>query len=189
MPEAVLRPLGLDLLGWLKARERKVLLVTAAAQLLVLVGMIAARAMPLVTGQTVLVRVVPVDPRDLFRGDYVRLSYEFSRVPSQGIQGISDTERGNSSTWKGRTVYAPLVLESDGVHWRAERITLIKPQTGPFLKGRMASYGSLEFGIESYFLQEGTGLRYEQAIRNRQLSAELAVGSDGQAALKQLRIE
>jgi uncharacterized membrane-anchored protein len=142
-----------------------------------------------VTGQTVLVRVVPVDPRDLFRGDYVRLSYEFSRVPPQGIQGMSEAERGSSSTWKGRTIYAPLVPEPDGMHWRAGAITVVKPQSGPFLKGRVVSYGSLEFGIESYFLKEGTGLRYEQAIRNRQLSAELAVGSDGQAALRALRIE
>ena len=69
MREAAARPIGFDILGWIKARERKVLLVTAAVQLLILVGMIAVRAMPLMTGQTVLVRVVPVDPRDLFRGD------------------------------------------------------------------------------------------------------------------------
>jgi uncharacterized membrane-anchored protein len=47
----------------------------------------------------------------------------------------------------------------------------------------------MEFGIESYFVEEGTGRRYEQAIRDRHLSAELAVTSGGQAALKGLRIE
>ena len=45
--------------------------------------MIALRAIPLLTGQTVLVKVVPVDPRELFRGDYVQLSYDFSRVPPE----------------------------------------------------------------------------------------------------------
>src|ERR671921_157628 len=100
MREAVLRPVDLGL-GWLKARERKVLLI--------LVAMIGLRALPLVTGQTVLVRVVPIDPRDLFRGDYVTLSYDFSRVPPEGVEGISADERGNKSKLEGRTVYVPLV--------------------------------------------------------------------------------
>jgi uncharacterized membrane-anchored protein len=180
---------NLNLLGWLKARERKVLLVTAAAQLLILVGMIAARAVPLITGQTVLVRVVPVDPRDLFRGDYVTLSYEFSRTPPREVKGLSLVSHHGRVKLEDRTVYAPLVREPDGVHWRAANITVVKPATGPFLRGQMSSHGSLEFGIEAYYVQEGTGLQYENAIRDRQLSAELAVTSSGQAALRGLRIE
>jgi uncharacterized membrane-anchored protein len=178
-----------DVLGWFKARERKILKLTVAAQLLILVGMIALRAIPLVTGQTVLVRVVPVDPRDLFRGDYVILSYEFSRVAPQDIVGLSEADSWKRSKYEGRTVYVPLVRDTDGVHWRAEKPTVVKPASGPFLRGQMQRYGSIQFGIESYYVQEGTGRRYEQAIRDRQLSAELAVTSSGQAALRALRIE
>jgi uncharacterized membrane-anchored protein len=179
-----------DILGWLKARERKVLLVTAAAQLLILVGMIALRAIPLVTGKTVLVRVQPVDPRDFFRGDYVILSYDFSRVQPEEVEGLlSNVERSSRSKWEGRSVYVPLVPDSIPGHWRAEKATVVKPASGPFLKGQMERYGSLKFGIEAYYVQEGTGLGYEQAIRDRKLSAELAVTSSGQAALRNLRIE
>ena len=179
-----------DVLGWLKARERKVLLVTVAAQLLILVGMIALRAIPLVTGETVLVRVVPVDPRDLLRGDYVILSYDFSRVQPEKIEGLSEAERGRTfRKLEGRTVYVPLVADSVPGHWRAGKVTVVRPASGPFLRGQIERYGSLKFGIESYFVQEGSGRRYEQAIRDRKLSAELAVTSSGQAALKGLRIE
>ena len=66
---------------------------------------------------------------------------------------------------------------------------MVKPATGPFLKGQMPRYGPIQFGIEAYYVQEGTGHGYEQAIRNRKLSAELAVTSSGQAALRGLRIE
>ena len=55
MPEAVLPWVDVNVLAWLKQRERKILTVTVAAQLLILVGMIALRAIPLVTGQTLLV--------------------------------------------------------------------------------------------------------------------------------------
>jgi uncharacterized membrane-anchored protein len=178
-----------DVFGWLKARERKILLMTVAAQLLILVAMIALRAIPLVTGQTVLVRVQPVDPRDLFRGDYVILSYDFSRVSQEEIDGLSAKERGNWKKSEGRTVYVPLVPDTNGVHMRAGKATVVKPAAGLFLKGHMKRYGSMEFGIEAYYVQEGTGLRYEQAIRDRQLTAELAVTSGGQAALRGLRID
>jgi uncharacterized membrane-anchored protein len=189
MPEAAARPVGGNVLGWVKARERKVLVVTVVAQLLILLGMIALRAVPLVTGQTVLVRVMPVDPRDLFRGDYVILSYDFSRTPREGIEGLSENERASWKKLEGRTVYVPLVPDTNGVHYRAEKVTVVKPSRGPFLKGQMESYGSLKFGIEAFYVQEGAGRAYEKAIRDRKLSAELAVTSSGQAALRGLRIE
>ena len=189
MPEARARLLKVDVLGWLKARERKVLLVTVAAQLLIVVGMIVLRAIPLLTGQTVLVKVVPVDPRELFRGDYVRLSYDFSRVPPEDVQDRPAGWDSRPSRWEGKTVYVPLVPDSDRVHWRAVRPTAVKPATGLFLKGQLTGYGTMLFGIEAYYVEEGSGLRYEQAIGKRQLSAELAVTSGGQAALRGLRIE
>jgi uncharacterized membrane-anchored protein len=189
MPDTMARPLNRDGLGWLKARERKVLLITAAAQLLILVAMIALRAIPLLTGQSVLVKVVPVDPRELFRGDYVRLSYDFSRVPPENVQDRPASWDSRPSRWEGQTVYVPLVPDSDRVHWHALKATAVKPATGLFLKGQLTGYGTMLFGIEAYYVPEGTGLRYEQAIGKRQLSAELAITSGGQAALRGLRIE
>lgn len=58
-------------------------------QVIVLAAMIGLRLTPLLTGDTILVRVAPVDPRDLFRGDHVVLAYEFSRVPAatEGLPG------------------------------------------------------------------------------------------------------
>ena len=63
-------------------------------------------------------------------------------------------------------MYVPLVADSVAGHWRAEKVTVVKPASGPFLRGQMERYGSLKFGIESYFVQEGTGREYEQAIRD-----------------------
>ncbi|HEX6434217.1 MAG TPA: GDYXXLXY domain-containing protein, partial [Gemmatimonadales bacterium] len=137
MREAVARPVDAGVFGWLKARERKILLLTVVAQLAILLGMIALRAAPLVTGQTVLVRVEPVDPRDLFRGDYVILSYDFGRTPREGIEGLSESERGSWKKLEGRPVYVPLVPDSVPGHWRAEKVTVVKPESGLFIKGQM----------------------------------------------------
>jgi uncharacterized membrane-anchored protein len=49
--------------------------------------------------------------------------------------------------------------------------------------------GTVEYGIESYFVQEGQGHVYEQAVLDRKLAAEVAVDHHGQAQLKRLVIE
>ena len=65
------------------------MLVAAFFQIAVLLGMIFLNAAPLFLGKTILVRVVPMDPRDMFRGDYVILGYEFSRdIGLLSIEGI-----------------------------------------------------------------------------------------------------
>ncbi len=168
--------------AWLRDRERFVLLAGVGFQVIVLLAMIGLRLMPLLTGDTILVRVVPVDPRDFFRGDYVVLSYEFSQVPAT----IEGPHRGSHL---GRTVYVTLVPEPDGKHWRAEKYSFNHPKGGKYLRGRIVGSGQIEYGIESYYLQEGKGYYYEQAVRNRTLSAEIAVGAEGQAALRGLRID
>lgn len=170
----------------LKGHERAVLLVAAAFQLLVLVGMIVQRLMPLVTGDVLLVRVEPVDPRDLFRGDYVILSYEFSRYPPEGIDGLPARSGRSYRDHAGRTVYVQLVPEPDGRHYRAGRMSTTAPRSGKFLRGRIAGYDRIDFGIESYYVQEGTGRVYEDAVLRGRLSAEIAVTDSGQASLRAL---
>ncbi len=67
-------------LTWVRDRARPVLLVAAGFHLLFLVGMIAAESTPLLFGETITLRVRPVDPRDLFRGDYVILNYDINQM-------------------------------------------------------------------------------------------------------------
>ena len=152
-------------------------------QIAVLVEMIVKPASTLDTGETVLLRVVPVDPRDLFHGEYVILSYEFRMIPGDALPGISfDNE-------ETRTVYVTLESEEDGRHWRAAGYSLERPQGVLYLEGHTTCWRRLEFGIESYFVQEGEGHKYEEAVRERKLSAEIAVDENGQAVLKRLGIE
>lgn len=175
-----------NLVAWTAKHERSVLLTAVAFQMVVLVTMIGLRLLPLLTGETILVRVVPVDPRDFFRGDYVVLGYEFSRTPA-AIDGLPGS--GWQQEWSGKTVYVTLVAEPDGKHWRAEKYSIYQPASGKYLRGRIAGHGRIEFGIEAYYLQEGKGYEYENAVRDHRLSAEIAVTADGQAALRGLRIE
>ena len=51
-----------------------------AFQLLVLGYIAGQREWILRTGRTVWLRTAPIDPRDVMRGDYVRLDYEVAHV-------------------------------------------------------------------------------------------------------------
>ena len=163
--------------------QRPGALIAIAAQFIVLSGMIFMQMIPHVSGTTVWLKVVPVDPRDMFRGDYVILSYEMNR-PSSG--SWPDFHPDGSTV--GSAVYVPLVLDADGIHHRAERYLSEPPTSGLYIKGNRQTNGRIEYGIERFYVQAGTGLDYEQAARTGTLSAEIAIGGDGQAGVKQLRV-
>ena len=178
-------------LAWFRARERWVFLAAVVFQILVLTGMIAGKAISQRSGDLILLRVVPVDPRDLFRGDYVILGYEISRIPPRGIDGLPAARRwDNAPDWQGRTVYVSLVPESDGQHYGGGAVSTVPPAPGVrFIAGTVVDPFRITFGIESYFVQEGNGKKYEDAIRNHRLSAEVALTSRGHALLRGLRID
>jgi uncharacterized membrane-anchored protein len=170
---------------WLKRHEKAGILFAVVFQALILGGTVASRALPYLTGETIRLRVQPVDPRDFFRGDYVILGYEFSRIPLGTIPGLGS----DHGQWKGRTVYLTLVPEADGIHWRQDAFRLDRPDSGKFLRGTIVGYDRVEYGIESYYVQEGRGKQYEQAVRQRRLAAEVVVSPDGRAALRRLIVE
>src|SRR5262249_21760409 len=63
--------------------SRKTLLALAAialAQTAVLAWMVVSRIQLLRSGREIVLSVAPVDPRDLFRGEYVRLDYVAGRA-------------------------------------------------------------------------------------------------------------
>ena len=49
--------------------------------------------------------------------------------------------------------------------------------------------GRIRYGIESYFVPEGTGKEIESAVRDKKVRAVLAVGADGTAAIKALEVD
>src|SRR4051812_4893899 len=163
------------LLGWIGGHERGVIAAAVALQLAVILSMVARNALPTLGSPTVLLRVVPVDPRDLMRGQYVTLGYDISRSPR--------------AFEPGTTVYAVLVPEADGRHYRGGAILAARPGAGRFIRGTSVGGNRIRYGIESYFVQEGRGKEYEAAVLRHRLSAEVALAADGTPALRRLVVE
>jgi uncharacterized membrane-anchored protein len=174
--------------------RRTLVIIVIACQVFVLAFMAGKREYIALTGRTVHLRTAPLDPRDLFRGDYVRLRYEISNVAySKADPDLIEQFRKNRT---GTTVYAALTDGEDGLAEVAS-LSLNKPQ-GLFLKGRFASYNDqsasgaglpVVFDIESYFVEQGKGLVMERMRGTRNtvqipMEMELAIAEDGTAVLK-----
>src|SRR5882672_4708697 len=67
--------------------KARILIGCVALQFLILAVMAGQREWVRHTGRAVYFRTAPVDPRDVMRGDYVRLSYDISRVPRELWRG------------------------------------------------------------------------------------------------------
>jgi uncharacterized membrane-anchored protein len=164
--------------------------VVAFVQAAVLGWMIWQRAHLLSTGHEVVLEVIPVDPRSLFQGDYVALGYDISRVPV--------TEAGLKS---GSTLY--VTLQKTGDRWKPLSVSTKKPENLPpdqvLIKGSVAyasaptsaapGQATVRYGIEDFFVPEGTGQELEKLVGQKKLDALIAIDDAGNAGIKGLMVE
>jgi len=174
-------------------------IVCAVVLIGTLVFMIKDRAAILRDGTEIILKTAPVDPRDLMRGDYVRLQYEDISVVDGALLN------GN---WPEKDRYVPLWLElepkEDGLAV-LKSVSLEKPDPAApnavYLKSKpVMLYGvdgprsgrsilSLTFGIERYYVPEGEGLEIEKARNARRTTIAIRVSKDGQAQIARLMID
>ena len=185
----------------LTSRARPILLAGAMLQAAGLLWMAWHHSRPAETGQRFLLRCQALDPRDLMKGEYVILGYEFSRPGPEDIAGLNKEwgerqghDRGGSLRepyWMlpdDTEIFLPLAADAKGVA-RAGRPTLHRPPTGPYLRGHAGSrrFGLIRFGIEAFYVKEGEGKDWEKLRNQGQLVAEIGVLPDGRAGLVGLR--
>lgn len=178
----------------------KRLIAAAVAVALLQVGflgwIIGGRAAILRNGTEVLLKVEPVDPRDLLRGDYIYLSYEISRIPVSLVANIPPGKLSSDDQ--------PLVVRvrkgADG-YWHPEIAWLDAAPTlaatgevdivgriraGWDLRESAATTLSPDFGIERFYLPEGEGLAIQNDMRVRPFGMKVAVAANGKTQIKAL---
>jgi uncharacterized membrane-anchored protein len=170
------------------------LAVVALAHTGVLAAMVVDRVQLLTSGREITLPIIPVDPRDFFRGEFVRLDYDIRRVPVRLLEG--PRPRANAP------FYVVLEKNAQGA-WTPLKISRAKPgEASPdriVLRARSAfrwppgtapdANLSVRYGIESYFVPEGQGRRLEGLAREKRMAALIAVDARGNAAIKGLIID
>ncbi|HUL36188.1 MAG TPA: GDYXXLXY domain-containing protein [Thermodesulfobacteriota bacterium] len=227
-------------------------------QVALLVGIIAYRQYWVATGGKILLRTAPVDPRDIFRGDYVSLRYDISVLDLDTL-GVKEGFKNNEKVYvlleknpegvfnaksvsrtlpagekfiQGRVQHETrssrweviLKDDSENLHelkprgfWnikRGDRVTFCLDQSrnvihfskedadykpkcpGQSLSGIIEEIKEIksrainvEYGIESYFVEEGKGRAIESSRNARELRVEVSVRKDGKAIITGLLME
>jgi uncharacterized membrane-anchored protein len=174
-------------------------------QIIVILGLFIDRTYTLNTGREIALATLPVDPRDLIRGEYVDLRYEIGTV-SRFVRGggVDDSSFRELTTMSyddmvvsscsretclqvSDTVYV-ILTSYDNKVWNVNRVSRTKPTDfSVFLKGtveKVTNYeASIYYGIEKYFVEAGSGLALERSGR---LLVVVSVGSDGSAVIKRV---
>ncbi len=178
---------------------RKLLIICAAVlQILVLAFIGGQRERVLRTGRTIYLRTVPVDPRDIFRGDYVRLRYEISSIDKKYFRDGLAKEANDTTLLRyneGKPVYVVLKVDDSNLA-SVDYITDKKPCKGElYIRGRRdfcydRLYINVLYGIEAYFVEQGQGKQMENLVSRSERTSfemEVALGSTGIAVLKGYR--
>ncbi|MEK7660359.1 MAG: GDYXXLXY domain-containing protein [Patescibacteria group bacterium] len=170
-------------------------ILAIALQIVVIVSIIIFKLSVLTGGTDIMLKIVPVDPRDVLRGDYVTFEYEISSVESY----YARSERIKN----GDMVY--VVLSPDGKYYGVSNIQKNKPVNGQlFIKGRVdrgaeesqadvgvyRTFGGVDlhivYGIEEYYIPEGKGRN--MSFWNTDAAARVSVDENGNAALKSIYV-
>ncbi len=180
--------------------HRRTLLWTAVALQVATIGwMVWHHRQPGDSGERIVLRCRPVDPRDLLKGEYVILSYDFSTVTKEHERGLLaeipqllPTPNGSGATerqfWDlpwDMTIYVPLKRLPDGSALAGEP-TFRRPKDGLYLQG-LTRGSQLRFGIEAYYVKEGEGRKWEDLARRGELAAEIGILPDGRAGVVSLK--
>ncbi len=156
--------------------RRIAIIIGFLLQIAAVFAVLLPSVMILNAGTSATLRTVPIDPRSIFRGDYVILGYEAGQsVPMD---------------WEyGKPVY--VVLAPKGDVYERVRLSETRPALMP---GQICLQGSAEYGrinfpdIGQFFVEEGTGNEFSQLQREHRLLVDIAVTPNCRAAIKGVRI-
>ena len=158
-------------------------------------------------GREIRLDVAPVDPRSLFRGDYVILNYKgLSRLEPPVFSGMPIGTTNNSSgdglTFSPDSPVAVIIAPNEtGQAWQAVRIQKVcpTPEIGKeaCLMATVVSlnthgprpYIRLKYGLENYFVSQGRGRRLENVRDIKRLQVIVALKPQGQAIIKGLVLD
>lgn len=129
--------------------------LTILALIIFVVGSVMYQERILKQGDIVILETLPIDPRDLFRGEYVILRYVV-----ENDELVRSVVTDNETLSK---IYLELQLDSRGVASVA-RVSTTKPDwgSGLWLPGEVR-FGRVRFPmLEQYYVPEGAGLPIER---------------------------
>ena len=165
---------------WNPANKRFLVIgltLTISFQMLVLVTEYLSSVWPLWFGSPVTLKTAPVDPRSLFRGNYVRLNYDISTID----KGLTQEDFKKNSV-------GYVALKQEGDVFVATGLYHEKPDSTLFIRGRVVPQRNsyrMKYGIEAYFMPKEKALLAEKSV-GQGANAEIYILPNGKSAIAKL---
>ena len=171
-----------------------------AAQVLYVLGVAGAGYATTALGQHIILNTRPIDPRDLLYGDFVRLNYAISEVPATLWRDPATPPKRRQNVYVLLAAGPDSLSTAIGVYPAAPRAGRGRacrrpdlpaaPRAGAnqaVLRGWVSDvYArslSLRYGLERYYVPEGSGLRLEKAGHTRPLKIRVSIAPWGQSRI------
>ncbi|RBW69102.1 GDYXXLXY domain-containing protein [Bacillus taeanensis] len=131
------------------------ILVVLVLQVTIIGFQVVKSEVLLAEGELVKLELEPVDPRSMLQGDYVILRYTISNLSLTPEPSYNEKVKiGLVKNEAGIYQYSGTFLENNQ--------QLENEHADVWITGRYKGDGNVEYGIENYFVEEGTGFELEQ---------------------------
>jgi uncharacterized membrane-anchored protein len=156
--------------------------ITLIIPVILLLSLIVRPSMVVFFGKTIALQTVPYDPTDVFYGDYAILKFEIEDVKGSLVDADLLGQLTNGQD--GVPVYVS--LKQNGNVYVVQQISEKRPNTELYLKGNLETkyYNPtadgekiyhVDYGLDRYYVEEGTGKELERKSQQGKLIAQLKV--------------
>ncbi len=167
----------------------KKLAIVVAIQFLILLSVIGFKQYTIWTSETVLLKTAPIDPRDLLRGDDVRVQYDISTIALDEVAGDDpycgtfyvELQRGDDGYWGAVALHGRRERSLDGT-------VLMKGDAVCHEEVGLDETISVEYGIEQVFVPEGSGDDLPSG-RDHTIAVEVKVDRFGNAVPRRFFVD
>jgi uncharacterized membrane-anchored protein len=182
--------------------------------IIVVAGLIGFKQYTINTGTRITLKTLPVDPRDILRGDYITLRYDINNLNLNSFK--TDIDLNNFFLQNGDRIYIKLkgTLDKDleifspdknvfwnkNVLWTPVEVTRKKPNImrnslitdlSIVIRGTVTNVDyqyktiKVNYGIENYFVPEGSGTNI-QNLSGKGLDVNVIIDRFGSAIVNKL---
>ncbi|PID83396.1 hypothetical protein CSB11_01225 [Candidatus Campbellbacteria bacterium] len=175
--------------------NKKILIGVLLFWFSVIGGFVGYKEYTVQSGTEVLLKTRGYDPHDIFRGEYVRLRHNINEVGiNYGTSNFENLNEFEKKVKKGDRVFVSLKVDEKNTA-SVGKISLEKPKSGIFIKGKSLGsyypYLKVDYGLGSYFVEEGKGYEIEKKLRDHKYSAftKVSINRFGDAVILDLFFE
>ena len=142
--------------------KKKTFLLAVAIPLLILLAMTIKPQATVLFGREIVVETKAFDPTDLFRGDYVAVSFVISDIPKSKVTLPIDKVNN-------KNLYVS--FKQEGKFYVVDQVSENKPKQGVYLRGKFQDIYNqngevdkfrVDYSLDKYFLEQGTGMALQQ---------------------------